>query len=119
MSRPRPGAAPEANSIPIRKKDADIAMDAAACIGCAACVAACKNASASLFVAAKLSHLSHLPQGQVERKERTLNMIEAMDREGFGHCSNEHECQAACPKEISVAHITRMNRDYIATIIRD
>lgn len=106
------GSAPEANAAPIRKQDSDLAMDAAACIGCGACVAACPNASAMLFTSAKVSHLNLLPQGQVEAKERVVAMVEKMDTEGFGNCSNEYECEAACPKEISVANIARMNRQY-------
>ena len=107
------GSAPEAHTLPIRKENADLAMDAATCIGCGACVAACKNASASLFTSAKISQLALLPQGQVERTERALNMVAQMDEEGFGHCTNESECEAACPKEISVENISRMNREYI------
>ena len=106
------GGAPDANSLPVRKCDADAAMDAAQCIGCGACVAACPNASAMLFVAAKVSHLGHLPQGQPERERRVLGMVAKMDEMGFGNCSNHYECEAACPKEISVEHIARMNRDY-------
>ncbi len=107
------GSAPEANSIPIPKEKAELAMDAAACIGCGACVAACPNASAMLFVAAKVSHFKLLPQGEMEKKTRVLKMVTQMDKEGFGNCSNEYECEAACPKEISVAHIARMNREYL------
>lgn len=107
------GSAPEANSIPISKEKSEKAMDAAACIGCGACVAACPNASAMLFVAAKVSHLALLPQGQIEKEVRVLNMVAQMDKEGFGNCSNEYECEAACPKEISVANITRMNREFL------
>lgn len=106
------GSAPDANSLPVPKRDADVAMDAAACIGCGACVAACPNASAMLFVAAKVSHLGHLPQGQPERERRVVRMVSKMDELGFGNCSNRYECEGACPKEISVDHIARMNRDY-------
>ncbi len=106
------GAAQDANSLPVAKQDADAAFDAAACIGCGACVAACKNASAMLFVAAKVSHLSLLPQGQPERERRVLNMVNIMDKEGFGNCTNQYECEAVCPKEISVGFIARMNREY-------
>ncbi len=106
------GSAPEANSIFVPKEKAELAMDAAACIGCGACVAACPNASAMLFVAAKVSHLALLPQGQVEKERRVLNMVGQMDKEGFGNCSNEYECEAACPKEISVSNIARMNKEY-------
>jgi len=111
------GAAPEANSLPVRKESADLAMDAAACIGCGACVAACPNAAAMLFTAAKVSHLGLLPQGQAERNERVLNMVEQMDREGFGGCTNHFECMDACPKGIDVDFIARMNRDYIKASI--
>jgi succinate dehydrogenase / fumarate reductase, iron-sulfur subunit len=107
------GNAPDANAVPIPKPKSDGAFDAAACIGCGACVAACKNASAMLFVAAKVSHLSLLPQGQPERQRRALNMVQTMDQEGFGNCTNEGECEAACPKEIKVENISRLNRDYI------
>ena len=103
----------EANAIPINKADSDEAFDYATCIGCGACVAACKNASASLFTSAKLSHLALLPQGQAERYERTLSMVAQMDLEGFGACTNQYECEAACPKGISVQAIAHMNRDYI------
>ena len=106
------GAAPDANALPIPKADADDAFEAAACIGCGACVASCKNASAMLFTSAKVSHLSRLPQGQPERHHRVLNMVEQMDKEGFGGCTNTEECEAACPKGISISHIARMNRDY-------
>jgi len=115
----RTGSAVEANSIPIPKPDADAAFDAAACIGCGACVAACKNASAMLFVSAKVSHLGHLPQGQPERERRVLAMVAQMDAEGFGNCTNQYECEAACPKEISVDHIARMNRDYGKAILAE
>jgi succinate dehydrogenase / fumarate reductase iron-sulfur subunit len=107
------GGAPDGNAILIPKIDQEKAMDAAACIGCGACVAACKNASAMLFVAAKVSHLGILPQGQPERSERVRQMVAQMDREGFGNCTNYSECEAACPKEISVQFIAQMNRDYI------
>jgi succinate dehydrogenase / fumarate reductase, iron-sulfur subunit len=108
----RTGSAVDANSLPIPKADADSAFDAAACIGCGACVASCKNASAMLFVSAKVSHLGHLPQGQPEREKRVLAMVRQMDAEGFGNCTNQYECEAACPKEISADHIARMNRDF-------
>ncbi len=106
------GAAPDANALPIKKEDADEAFNAAACIGCGACVAACKNASAMLFTSAKVSHLSRLPQGQPERSQRVLKMVAQMDQEGFGSCTNTEECEAACPKGISISNIARMNRDY-------
>jgi succinate dehydrogenase / fumarate reductase iron-sulfur subunit len=106
------GQAPEANAIAIPRDTVEHAMDAAQCIGCGACVAACKNASASLFTAAKITHLGLLPQGGTERFTRALAMIEQMDIEGFGHCTNEAECQAVCPKEIPIATIARMYRDY-------
>ncbi|MCX6148990.1 MAG: succinate dehydrogenase/fumarate reductase iron-sulfur subunit [Ignavibacteriales bacterium] len=112
------GGAPDANSILIPKEIAETAMDAAACIGCGACVAACKNASAMLFVAAKVSHLNHLPQGQVEKFERVQKMIKTMDELGFGNCTNTYACEAECPKEISVAHIAKMNRDYFASKLK-
>ena len=107
------GNAVDANSIPISKVESDLAFDAAACIGCGACVAACKNASAMLFVSAKVNHLSLLPQGQPERQQRVLRMVNKMDEEGFGNCTNEGECEAACPKEISVENISRMNRSFL------
>ncbi len=107
------GSAPDANAIPVRKESADLAMDAAACIGCGACVAACPNASAMLFTAAKVSHLGLLPQGQPERAERVRTRVARMDAEGFGSCTNHNECQAACPKGISVSFIARMNADLL------
>ncbi len=109
------GSAPEANEMPVPKDDAEAAMDAAACIGCGACVAACKNASASLFVGAKLEHMARLPQGQAERMRRVKRMVDQMEAEGFGACSNEAECEAVCPKEIPTTVIQRMNRDYHKT----
>jgi succinate dehydrogenase / fumarate reductase iron-sulfur subunit len=112
------GSAPEANSIPISQDVAERAMDAAACIGCGACVAACPNASAMLFTAAKVAHLGLLPQGQAERDRRVLAMVKQMDAEGFGNCTNHFECMAACPKEISVENIARMNRDYLVAMFR-
>jgi succinate dehydrogenase / fumarate reductase iron-sulfur subunit len=114
----RTGAAPDANAIPVPKNDADLAMDAAACIGCGACVAACKNASAMLFVAAKVSQLGLLPQGQPERDARVLAMVGTMDALGFGNCTNQYECSAACPKAISHDFIARMNRDYLKASVR-
>ena len=107
------GSAPEANAIPVEKEKADKAMDAAACIGCGACVAACKNASAMLFVSAKVSQFALLPQGKVESKKRVLDMVEAMDREGFGNCTNTGACEAECPKEISLENIARLNREWV------
>jgi succinate dehydrogenase / fumarate reductase iron-sulfur subunit len=107
------GSARDANAIPVRKENADLAMDAAACIGCGACVAACPNAAAMLFTAAKVSHLALLPQGQPERHERALRMVAQMDAEGFGTCTNHEECEAACPKGISVLFIARMNADFV------
>ena len=106
------GGAPDANAVLIPKKKADVAMHSAACIGCGACVAACKNASAALFTGAKLSHLASLPQGAAERKERALSMVARMDAEGFGSCTNTNECEAACPANISVQDISKMNREY-------
>lgn len=114
----RTGSAPEANNMPVPKDNADLAMDAAQCIGCGACVAACKNASASLFVAAKVSHLGLMPQGQPERDRRVRAMVEQMDREGFGSCTVTGSCEAVCPKEISIDFIARMNRDYGVALLK-
>ena len=111
------GSAPDGNAILIPKDDAERAMDAAACIGCGACVAACPNASASLFVAAKISHLGLLPQGQAERDPRAMHMVAQMDAELFGSCTNHGECEVACPKGISLETIARMNRDYVAAAL--
>ncbi len=107
------GGVPDANAIPIRKENADLAMDAAACIGCGACVAACKNASAMLFVSAKVSQFALLPQGKIEAKERVQKMVSKMDELGFGNCTNTYACEAECPKEISVTNIARMNREFL------
>lgn len=106
------GDAPEANTTPITHAEAESAFDSAACIGCGACVATCKNGSAALFTAAKIAHLAKLPQGQAEAKQRVVNMVMQMDSEGFGHCSNTHACEVECPQEISVANIDRMNWEY-------
>jgi succinate dehydrogenase / fumarate reductase iron-sulfur subunit len=111
------GGAPDGNTVLVPKTNAERAMDAAACIGCGACVAACKNASAMLFTAAKVSHLALLPQGHPERRQRVRNMVEQMDHEGFGNCTNYYECEAACPKEISVNFIARLNREYLAACL--
>ena len=111
------GSAPDANLILVPKEAADAAMDAAACIGCGACVAACKNASAHLFMAAKISHLALLPQGQIERGTRVVSMIDQADAEGFGSCSNEGECEAVCPKEIPISNIARMTREYVKSVL--
>ncbi len=110
------GSAPDGNMIPVPKDNADRAMDAAACIGCGACVAACPNGSAMLFTSAKVSHLALLPQGQPERHRRVLNMVKQMDQEGFGNCTNHRECEAVCPKEISIDFITLLNRDFLKAI---
>jgi succinate dehydrogenase / fumarate reductase iron-sulfur subunit len=114
----RTGSAPEANQVPVPKRDADASMDAAACIACGACVAACPNASASLFTAAKLSHLNLLPQGQPEKLDRVRRMVGQMDAEGFGHCTNHYECEAACPKDIPVKFIAKMNRDFYEAMLK-
>jgi len=113
----RAGSAPEANTIPVPKPDAELAMDAASCIGCGACVAACPNASASLFVAAKIAHLGLLPQGQPERALRAQAMVAQMEAEGFGHCTNHDECEAVCPKQIPVRFIARLNRDFLRAVV--
>lgn len=114
----RAGSAPEANSIPVPKHDADLAMEAAACIGCGACAAACPNASAMLFTSAKVSHLALLPQGAPERTSRVLKMVQQMDAEGFGNCTNTYECEAVCPAEISASFIAKLNREYAAAVLR-
>lgn len=113
----RAGAAPEANSVPVPKQNADLAMDAAACIGCGACVASCPNASAMLFTSAKIGHLNLLPQGAPEAEDRVRNMVAQMEAEGFGHCTNHLECEAACPKEISTDFIARMNRQFMGAMV--
>ena len=114
----RTGSAPDGNAIPISKVDADSAMDAAACIGCGACVASCKNASAMLFTSAKAAHLNLLPQGQAEKDARVLNMVNTMDKSGFGNCRNYGECTAACPKDISLDYIAKLNRDHAKAKIK-
>lgn len=111
------GNAPDANAIPISKEKADFSMDSAACIGCGACVAACPNASAALFVGAKISQYTFLPQGDPERSRRAVRMVEQMDEEGFGNCSNHGECEAVCPKGISITNIARMRREYLKGVI--
>jgi succinate dehydrogenase / fumarate reductase iron-sulfur subunit len=111
------GAAQDANAIPVPRDDAEKAMDAAACIGCGACVAACKNASAMLFVGAKVSHLALLPQGKPERQQRVQSMVAQMDEEGFGACTNTYECEAACPAGISIANIARLNREFLSAAL--
>jgi succinate dehydrogenase / fumarate reductase iron-sulfur subunit len=115
----RTGSAPEANSLPVPKHIADLAMEAAACLGCGACVAACPNSSAMLFVAAKVSHLGFLPQGQAERDSRALHMVRKMDELGFGNCRNHYECEAICPAEVSATFISRLNRDYAAASAKE
>ncbi len=114
----RTGSAPDGNAIPIPKADSDQAMDAAACIGCGACVASCKNASAMLFTSAKAGHLNLLPQGQAEKDARVLNMVKVMDESGFGNCRNYGECSAACPKDISLDFIAKLNRDHAKAKIK-
>ncbi|MDQ6622825.1 MAG: succinate dehydrogenase/fumarate reductase iron-sulfur subunit [Verrucomicrobiota bacterium] len=115
----RTGSAPEANSTPVPKHNADLAMEAAACIGCGACAAACPNASAMLFTSAKVAHLSFLPQGQPERTKRVLKMVRQMDAEGFGNCTNTYECEAVCPAEISASFIAKLNREYVRASLRE
>jgi succinate dehydrogenase / fumarate reductase, iron-sulfur subunit len=113
------GSAPDGNAIPVAKQESDLAMDAAACIGCGACVAACPNAAAALFTGAKISHLAHLPQGQVERSRRALWLVDQMNAEGFANCTNIGECEAACPKEIKIEVIALTNRDYIKAALTE
>lgn len=113
------GGVPDANAIPIPKKNADLAMDAASCIGCGACVAACKNGSAMLFVSAKVSQLALLPQGKVESARRAKNMLSKMDELGFGNCTNTRACEAECPKNVSISNIARLNREFIAAKLKD
>lgn len=115
----RSGSAPDANAVPVPKPVADQAMDAAACIGCGACAAACPNSSAMLFVSAKVVHLGSLPQGKPEKNRRVLNMVRQMDEEGFGNCSNYYACEAVCPASVPAAFIARMNREYSMAIIRE
>ena len=112
------GGVPDANSIPVNREDAELAMDAAACIGCGACVAACKNASAMLFVAAKVSQIALLPQGKIEAKDRVKAMVAKMDELGFGNCTNTYACEAECPKGISVSNIARMNREFLCANVK-
>ncbi len=114
----RTGSPQDANNIPIPKLNADLAMDAASCIGCGACVASCPNASAMLFTGAKISQLALLPQGDPERERRVMQMVDQMDKDGFGNCSNEYECERACPKEIKISNIARMNREFLRAYLR-
>ncbi len=113
------GGTPDGNAIPIPSQTAELAMDAAACIGCGACVASCPNGAAMLFTSAKVSQLCLLPQGQAERKQRALSMVETMDKEGFGNCTNEKECEAVCPKGISIRNIARLNREYLKAVLSE
>lgn len=113
------GGTPDGNAIPIPAQTAELAMDAAACIGCGACVASCPNGAAMLFTSAKVSQLCLLPQGQTERKQRAIAMVETMDKEGFGNCTNERECEAVCPKGISIRNIARLNREYLKAILSE
>ena len=115
----RTGSAPEANALPVPKHVADLSMEAAACIGCGACVAACPNSSAMLFVSAKVAHLGLLPQGQAERENRALQMVRQMDELGFGNCRNHYECEAICPAEVSATFISRLNRDYATAAAKE
>ncbi len=115
----RTGAAQDANNLPVEKDKAEAAFEAAACIGCGACVAACKNSSAMLFVSAKAAHLNYLPQGAPEKQKRTLAMVRQMDDEGFGNCTNQYECEAVCPKEISADNIAKLNRDYVLSSAKE
>jgi succinate dehydrogenase / fumarate reductase iron-sulfur subunit len=115
----RTGSAVDANSMPIEKEDADTAFDAATCIGCGACVASCKNASAMLFVSAKVKHLNSLPQGAPEKTKRVLNMVNKMDEEGFGNCTNQFECEAVCPKSIKSEFISDLNRQYGTALVKE